>query len=167
MGLLPKDEGQAAWEAVAGKVTTTLDGNCSSVKQPAGRLSTAATPGTNHGKLALNKGVTAVLHPMTSVRYVINPEKKQGKPEHTGGLLEITAPTTGTYALGTVSAAWIDMVNHDERKLTKAKLYQWVDFCSRRMKAGLFELQAGARYWIQISASPDSAIDVFVAGPLN
>jgi hypothetical protein len=35
------------------------------------------------------------------------------------------------------------------------------------MKAGIFDLRAGARYWIQMSASPDPALDLFVAGPLN
>jgi hypothetical protein len=35
------------------------------------------------------------------------------------------------------------------------------------MKVGVFDLRAGARYWIQMSASPDPALDLFVAGPLN
>jgi len=35
------------------------------------------------------------------------------------------------------------------------------------MKAGVFELRAGARYWIQMSASPDPVLNLFMAGPLN
>ena len=54
-----------------------------------------------------------------------------------------------------------------QNRFAVAKPYQWVDFCGRRMKAGVFELRAGTRYWIQISAGPDPALDLFVAGPLN
>jgi hypothetical protein len=75
--------------------------------------------------------------------------------------------STGSYQLGSVSQAWIDLVAHDQRQFVKSKPYQWVDFCGRRMKTGLLELQAGARHWIQISASPEAAIDLFIAGPLN
>lgn len=37
----------------------------------------------------------------------------------------------------------------------------------RRMKAGVFDLRVGARYWIQMSASPEPTLDLFFAGPLN
>jgi len=54
-----------------------------------------------------------------------------------------------------------------QNRFAVAKPYQWVDFCGRRMKAGVFELRAGARYWVQVSATPDPVLDLFIAGPLN
>ena len=35
------------------------------------------------------------------------------------------------------------------------------------MKAGVFDLRAGERYWIQMSASHNPMLDLFVSGPLN
>ena len=167
MGLLPKSEGQAAWDALQGRVLGSLGGSCTVVKQPAERVAAISGPGTPRGELGLNKVVAAGLHPMNTVKFVLGPEKKQGKPQDLGGMLALTAPATGTYVLGTVSRAWIDVVDQDQNSFARAKHYEWVDFCGRRMKAGIFELRAGARYWIQMSASPDPALDLFVAGPLN
>lgn len=117
--------------------------------------------------MPVNKVFTARLCSMSDVKFVLGPEKRQGKPQDAGGLLALTPPATGTYILGSVSRAWIDVVEEEQNNFAKARFYQWVDLCARRMKAGLFGLRAGARYWIQISASPDSALDLYLAGPLN
>lgn len=167
MGLLPKSEGQVAWEALQGRVLSTLGGSCAAVKQPVDRVSAVSAPDSARGELGLNKVVAAGLHPMDTVKFVIGPEKKQGKPQDAGGLLLLTPPVAGTYVLATVSRAWIDVVDQEQNSFAKAKHYEWVDFCGRRMKAGIFELRTGARYWIQMSASPDPTLDLFVAGPLN
>lgn len=167
MGLLPKSEGQAAWEALQGRVLSTLGGSCAAVKQPVDRVSAVSAPDSARGELGLNKVVAAGLHRIDTVKFVVGPENKRGKPQDAGGLLALTPPATGTYVLGTVSRAWIDLVDREQNTFATAKHYEWVDFCGRRMKAGIFELRAGAPYWIQISASPDPALDLFVAGPLN
>ena len=123
--------------------------------------------GEMRSELPVNKVVAAKLHTMDRVTLVLGREKKQGRPQDAGGLLALTPPVTGTYVLGSVSRAWIDVVDQEQNRFAVAKPYQWVDFCGRRMKAGVFDLRAGARYWIQVSASPDPALDLFVAGPLN
>jgi len=167
MGLIPRDEGGAAWELLQGGVLKALGGNCEPVIQPADRVTAAAMAGATRDELPVNKVVTAKLHAVDKVKFVLSPEKKQGRPQDGGGLLVVVPPVTGTYVLGSVSQAWVDLVDQGQNNFAKAKLYQWVDFCGRRMKTGVFELRAGARYWIQISASPDPALDLFVAGPLN
>ena len=167
MGLLPKSEGQAAWETLQGRVLGALGGSCAAVKQPAERVSAVSAPGARRGELALNRVVAASLHPMETVKFVLDREKNRERPRGAGGLLAFNVPGTGTYVLGSVSRAWIDVVEPGENSLAKAKHYEWVNFCGRRMKAGVFELRAGARYWIQMSASPDPVLDLFIAGPLN
>lgn len=167
MGLLPKSEGQAAWEALQGGVLSALGGNCAAVKQPVERVSAISVPGAARGEVALNKVVAARLSPMDTVKFVTGPEKKQGRTQDSGGLLTFDAPATGTYVLGSVSRAWMDVVDQGQNSVARAEHYEWVDFCGRRMKAGIFKLRAGARYWIQVSASPDVVLDLFVAGPLN
>ena len=167
LGLLPKDDGRAAWESLQGRVLAALGGKCAPVNQPVGRISATPTAGATRDELPVNKVVAAKLHAMDEVRFVLGPEKKQGRPQHAGGLLAVTPPATGTYVLGSVSQAWIDVVDQDQNSFIRAKHYEWVDFCGRRMKAGVFDLRAGARYWIQVSASPDRALDLFVVGPLN
>lgn len=167
LGLVPKSEGRVAWEALQGRVLSTLGGNCAAVKQPVERVSAVSVPGATRGELGLNKVFAAGLHPMDTVKFVIGPERKQEKPQDAGGLLALSPPITGTYVLGTVSRAWIDVVDQERNSFARARHYEWVDFCGRRMKAGIFELRAGARYWIQVSASPEPALDLFIAGPLN
>jgi len=167
MGLLPQDKDKAAWESLQGQVLKGLGGSCEPVTQPANHVTAAAMAGATRDELPVNKVVTAKLHVMDKVKFVLGPEKKQGKPQDAGGLLALTPPVTGTYVLGTVSRAWIDVVDQEQNRFAVAKPYQWVDFCGRRMKAGVFELRAGVRYWIQMSASPEPALDLFVAGPLN
>lgn len=167
MGLLPKSEGQAAWEALQGQVLNALGGNCAAVSQPAARVSAASAPGTARAGLVANKVTATSLHPIETVKFVIGPQKKQGKPQDAGGLLALTVPASGTYVVGSASRAWIDLVDLEQNSFAKSKYYEWVDFCGRRMKAGVFYLRMGARYWIQMSASPDPTLDLFVAGPLN
>ena len=167
MGLLPKSEGQAAWESLQGRVLKTLGGSCEPVNKPSGRVAAEPMAGEMRSELPVNKVVAAKLHTMDRVTLVLGREKKQGRPQDAGGLLALTPPVTGTYVLGSVSRAWIDVVDQEQNRFAAAKPYQWVDFCGRRMKAGVFDLRAGARYWIQVSASPDPALDLFVAGPLN
>lgn len=167
MGLLPKSEGKAAWETLQPRVLESLGGNCAVVKQPAQRVAAGSVPNAARGDLPQNAVVTASLHPMHTVRFVLGPEKAQGKPQDSGGLLPLNVPVVGTYVLGTVGRAWIDVVDRGPNGYFKARHYEWVEFCGRRMKAGIFDLRAGGRYWIQISASPDSALDLFVAGPLD
>ena len=167
MGLRPKSEGQVAWEALQERVLGALGGKCAAVQQPARRVPALSAPAATGGEVALNQVVAASLQPMEAVKFVVGPEKMRGKPPDTGGLLVFTAPETGTYVLGTASRAWIDTVDQARNSLARAKHYEWVEFCGRRMKAGIFELRAGGRYWIQMSASPEPALDVFVAGPLN
>lgn len=167
LGLMPKSEGQVAWEALQERVLSALGGSCTLVKQPAERVSAISAPGAARGELALNKVVGASLNPMETVKFVIGPGKKRGKPQDAGGLLTFNAPVTGTYVLGSVSRAWMDVVDQERNSFARAEHYEWVDFCGRRMKAGIFELRAGARYWIQVAASPEPLLDLFVAGPLN
>jgi hypothetical protein len=167
MGLLPRDEGRAVWDSLRGQVLQALGGSCDPVKQPAERISAMATAGAAGDELIVNRVAAARLHKMGDVKFMISPEKKLGRPQDAGGLLAVTPPAAGTYLLGSVSGAWIDMVDQEQNNFAKAKLYQWVDFCGRRMKAGIFELRAGSRYWIQMSASPERTLDLFVAGPLN
>jgi hypothetical protein len=167
MGLLREDEGRAAWDALEGRILGALGGNCAAVQQPAKRVLAVSVPGATRGELAVNKVIAASLHPMETVSFVIGPGKMQDKPRHAGGLLPLTPPVAGTYVLGSVSHAWIDVVDLERNSFAKGRPYQWVDFCGRRMKAGIFDLRAGARYWIQVSASPERVLDLFVAGPLN
>lgn len=145
MGLLPKSEGQAAWEALQGRVLGALWGSCAAVKQPVERVSAVSVPGATRDELAVNNVVAVKLHPMDRVKFALGPEKKQGKPQDAGGLLALTPPVTGAYVLGTVSRAWIDVVDQEQNRFAVAKPYQWVDFCGRRMKVGVFDLRAGAR----------------------
>lgn len=167
MGLLPKSEGKAAWEALQERVLGALGGDCAAVKQPAERVVTVSVPGAARDELAVNKVVAAKLQPADAVKFVLGPEKKRGKPQDAGGLLALNVPAAGTYVLGTVSVAWIDLVDQDRNTFARAKYYEWVDFCGRRMKVGIFNLPAGGRYWIQVSASPDATLDLFVVGPLD
>jgi len=111
MGLLPKSEGKAAWEALQPRVLDSLGGNCAVVKQPSERVSAGSVPSATRGDLPPNTVITARLHPMRAVRFVLAPEKKQGKPQDLGGLLALTVPAAGTYVLGTVGRAWIDIVD--------------------------------------------------------
>ncbi|MBI4204820.1 MAG: hypothetical protein HY527_07320 [Betaproteobacteria bacterium] len=158
MGLMPRDEGKAAWESLEGRVLETLGGSCKPVNQPAERIAAASTAGAMRDELPVNKVVVTKLHTMDRVEFVLGPEKRHGKPQDAGGLLALTPPVTGKYVLGTVSRAWIDVVDPEQNRFAVAKPYQWVDFCGRRMKAGIFDLRAGTRYWIQMSASPDPRI---------
>ena len=167
LGLLPKSEGQAAWEALQVRVLGALGGTCAAVTQPAQHVSAVSIPGATRDALPFNKMVATELQPTGGVKFVLGPEQIRGTPQDAGGLLALDAPATGTYVLGTVSTAWIDLVDHDRKSFARAKHYEWVEFCGRRMKVGIFELRAGARYWIQTSASPEPQIDIFVAGPLN
>lgn len=64
MGLVPRDEGRAAWESLQGPVLKTLGGSCEPVKQPVERISATPMAGATREDLPVNKVVAAKLHPI-------------------------------------------------------------------------------------------------------
>ena len=74
---------------------------------------------------------------------------------------------TPTARLGSASEAWVDLVDGVPNRVATPRSYEWVELCGRPMKAGIYELHAGGRYLIQLSASPDATVDLFVSGPLR
>ncbi len=162
-----QDGGGFSWQRLQPRVLEKLGGSCNSVARPEKSVAASSTAGSTAAELPLNRAVTANLHSMDRVSFALGPEKKQEEARRTGGLFALRPTVAGTYVIGSASHAWIDVVDHERSRFAVTKPVQWVDFCGRRMKAGVFEARAGARYWIQVSASPDPALDLFVAGPVN
>lgn len=140
---------------------------CEAVAQPASFGTAALLAEATRIPLNANKVVAAQIQELSQVKFAIDPEKRQQQPGQRGGLIAFTAPTAGTYLLGSASQAWIDLVEADRRHVVAPRSYEWVELCGRPLKAGIFELRASARYVIQLSASPDPVVELFVSGPLN
>ena len=158
------NDGQRASQSLATRVTDEL-GGCDRLDKPHVVL---AAPWTNAAiALPVNSPSLVKLVPVREVVYTAAPSLRERSPKDLGGLLHFTAPASGTYWLGTKSLAWVDLVDRRKQSVVKARAYQWTTFCGRRMKAGIFELQASTRYTIQISASPDAVVELFIAGPLT
>lgn len=162
-----QDAGGFAWRPLQPRVLQMLGGNCDSVARPAKLLAASSAAGAAGAELPINEPVTANLHRMDEVSFALGPEKKQAQARRAGGLFALRPTVAGTYVIGSASHAWIDVVDQERQRFATTKPVQWVDFCGRRMKVGVFEARTGARYWIQMSASPDPVLDLFVAGPLN
>lgn len=148
----------SALEALAG---------CQAFTHPAPFESASSVPDAARTPLTVNKVVGARLQELSAIKFALDPKKPEQRPGQRGGLIAFAAPAAGVYVLGSASVAWIDLVEAAPNRVATPRSYEWVELCGRRMKAGIFDLQADARYVIQLWASPDAIVDLFVSGPLN
>ncbi len=162
----PQTAQPTAWETLPGRSLQALGGRCDALSQPA-PLGAAASASDARVAIAVNKAHAVQLHPIQQISFAVDPQLRQRTASDRGGLLAFTAPASGIYWVGSMSLAWVDLVEAGQKSVMAPQLYRWTDFCGRRMKAGIFELHAAARYLIQISASPDATVELFVSGPLN
>ena len=156
---------ETGWQTLSNRAVEAL-GGCDALSKP-GVLRAATSTGAAATPLTVNRAHAVELVPIQQVAYSVPPELRQRSPKDRGGLLEFTVPAAGTYWIGSKSLAWVDLLEAGEKSVLKPRIYQWTTFCEGRMKAGLFELRASTRYLIQISASPDATVELFIAGPFQ
>ena len=122
-------------------------------------LAAAASPAALGGpSLTPGRGVDAKLAPAPSVTYAATPGKP-APPGGSAGLMALTVPAAGTYAVGLSSAAWIDVVDASGASVASAA-HGHGPACSGMRKVVDFALAPG-RYVIQLS-SADPTVGVLV-----
>jgi hypothetical protein len=118
----------------------------------------AKIAGAKASKLAIGKGVDAILPVTGKVAYVAQ-LKKPGDPKHHGGLFEFTVDKEGAYAVALGGAARVDVMR-DKTALTSTA-HSDGPSCSTIRKTVDFKLTPGV-YVLQISASADPKLALMV-----
>jgi len=103
----------------------------------------------DHAVLTLDRGVDAILHPMTGVEYAIVPERP-GEADGHGGMFVFDVPDAGRYRVAVGTPAWVDVVE-DGRMIASAGHSRGAD-CSDVHKVVIFALQPG-RHLLQVSGN--------------
>ncbi len=116
----------------------------------AGELAKAAlTPG---------RAVTATLHPIEAVAYVVKPKKPGGAGSY-GGLFSINVAQPGAYSVVMGSLAWVDVLDRGKSVLSAGHAHPP---CSTARKVVDFSLPPG-RYVLQIAGSSEPRMALLVA----
>ncbi|KAB8124563.1 hypothetical protein D3W54_10730 [Komagataeibacter medellinensis] len=123
----------------------------------------SATAAANAAGLAAmvlvpGRAVSARLHPVSKMEYVLPPEQA-GAPDSTGGMVVFQAPVAGTYRVMLGQKAWLDVVHGGET--TASVHHQHGPACSGIGKMVDFELPAG-RSVIELSAASTPEIEIMV-----
>ena len=97
-------------------------------------------------------------HPET--RFPARPERDRGAPDRFSGLLAVEVPQAGTWRVSASTPVWIDIVDND--RLVPSSGFEMQDGCPLIHKVVEFPLQAGRRYWLQLSGNPASMLRVML-----
>ena len=118
----------------------------------------AKIAGAKASRLAIGKGVDAILPLTGKVAYVAQP-KKPGDPKQHGGLFEFAIDKAGAYAVALGGTARVDVMR-DSTALTSTA-HSDGPRCSTIRKTVDFKLAPGI-YVLQISASADPKLALMV-----
>jgi hypothetical protein len=100
----------------------------------------------------LNKRLNVELFPTSSVRFVVEPEKRGKRADEFAGLLRFVVPEDGNYRVSTGSAVWVEIASADGKRV-RAPTFEMQSSCDKVFKSAAFPLRANVAYWLQMSAS--------------
>ena len=102
--------------------------------------------------------ITPGLQPISTTLSNADVVSRTVTPKRSGpfaGLLPMTVPRDGRYRIGTDRALWIEVVAGQARLEPLA--FEMQTGCPTLFKAVVYELKAGPRYWLELSANVQTA----------
>jgi hypothetical protein len=97
-------------------------------------------------------------HPET--RFPAKPERDRGATDRFSGLLALEVPQAGTWRVSASTPVWIDIADND--RLVASSGFEMQDGCPLIHKVVEFPLQAGRRYWLQLSGNPAATVRILL-----
>ena len=95
------------------------------------------------------------LQELHKVSAALTPGRKEKSQGRFAGLVAFLPVESGTYAVLVASLAWTDLGEANPPRLVEPRSFKWIDVCGRKFKSGLYALEGGKAYFVQLWDSPD------------
>jgi hypothetical protein len=102
------------------------------------------------------------LHELRAVSPLVAPGRKEKSANRFAGLLPFRVEASGTYSVLVASLAWADLGAADPPRLIEPLNFKWVTVCGEQFKSGLYALEPGRLYFVQLWDSPDRELALMI-----
>jgi len=102
------------------------------------------------------------LHELRAVTASVAPGRKEKFADRFAGLVPFRVAASGTHAVLLASLAWADLAEAKPPRLVPPQSFEWLTVCGRRFKSGLYALDPGREYVVQLWDSPDREVTLIL-----
>jgi len=146
----PADEAQLA-------VSRAID--CGRVGAPVGVDAAAALEQRN---TPIGPLLNVRLQELRQVSPALTPGRKEKTEDRFAGLVPFFPNESGTYTVLVASLAWADLGEAKPPRLVAPRSFKWIDVCGKKFKSGLYALEGGKAYFVQLWDSPDRELAMMI-----
>lgn len=102
------------------------------------------------------------LRNLRAVSPLVPPGRKEEGEEKFAGLVSFRVAAAGTYTVLVASFAWADLGQMNPPRLVEPLSFKWVTLCGKRFKSGVYTLEEGGVYFVQLWDSPDRDLTIMI-----
>lgn len=102
------------------------------------------------------------LHDLRNVSPAVAPGRKEKSEDRFAGLVPFHVEASGDYTILVASLAWADLGEANPSRPVGPRSFNWVTVCGKRFKSGLYSLEAGKSYFVQLWDSPDRELTLMI-----
>ena len=118
--------------------------------------------GARRAAAPLGSPLNVRLHGLRTVSPVFTPGRKAKSDDAFAGLVPFRVEASGTYTVLVASLAWADLGEANPPRLVEPQSFSWVTACGKRFKSGLYALEPGRVYFVQLWDSPDRELTLML-----
>lgn len=109
-----------------------------------------------------NRALTVRLQPLSAVTPLVAPGRRERPEARFAGLVRFRVEAAGPYAILVASLAWADVAEAHSARLVEPLDFKWVEVCGKRFKSGLYALEPGRDYAVQLWDSPERELSLMI-----
>lgn len=102
------------------------------------------------------------LKELHTVSPALAPGRKEKPQDRFAGLLPFRVEASGTYTLLVASLAWADVGEANPARPVQPRSFEWLTLCGKKFKSGLYALEPGKPYFVQLWDSPDRELTLMI-----
>jgi len=149
----PADEAARRAEALQAAVPAAID--CSRFAARSLDVEAHVSGSLDRAAAPVGSVLNVRLHSLGAVSPLIKPGRQEKSGARFAGLVPLRVEASGTYTVLVASTAWADLGEADPPRLVAPQSFKWVTVCGTQFKSGLYALEPGRDYFVQLWDSPD------------
>jgi hypothetical protein len=102
------------------------------------------------------------LKELRAVSPALTPGRKEKSEDRFAGLVPFRVEGSGTYTLLVASLAWADVGAVSPSRPIQPRSFEWLTLCGKKFKSGLYGLERGKAYFVQLWDSPDRELTLMI-----
>ena len=102
------------------------------------------------------------LQELRKVSPALTPGRKEKTEDRFAGLVPFVLSESGTHTVLVASLAWADLGEATPPRLVEPQSFKWIDVCGKKFKSGLYALEGGKAYFVQLWDSPDRELAMMI-----